>query len=323
MPKDPELGWRYRPHFPIESSKGKECVNSLGWRGPEHDYERRDQRLRIACIGDSCTYGVHTPIDRETYPRQLEALLREQYGLHDAEVFNFATSGYGTFHGAALMKKVVPQVKPDFVIAYFGWNDRTRVVGWHDHREKINYLNSFWHDLFFVRLFLRWTDKKIVPNVRMSRAMRRLFGPQFLKHGQTLKEVEENTALLIQRCKEQQVPLILLTAPWGKKGFKTLVKQYESGSEKEREALTPSLTYNAYNIYLYNEVIRRAAQKEKVELIDLEALFLQLPEEELESYFYSVDVMHPNEKGCRLIAEAIAAKVTAAAARKEQKAHAF
>ena len=50
-------------------------VNARGFRTAEFTADRRPATVRIACIGDSWTFGANVD-DEDTYPRRLAALLR-------------------------------------------------------------------------------------------------------------------------------------------------------------------------------------------------------------------------------------------------------
>lgn len=300
--EDRDLGWRFRPGFTILASEGAERINSQGWRGPERGYSGGEKKgIRIACLGDSCTFGVKIRRDEGTYPRRLENLLRKKRPEGDWEVFNFGVNGYGTFHGAGLMQEIVPEIQPEVAIAYFGWNDRTRIVGWFDHRERVRFNRSPWNRIAPVRLLFRLSDPWIA-NLRLSRRLRGTWGESFAKNGQTLEEVEENLETFVASCRRQGILPILVTSPWGTSDFKELVREFSEAGPEERNELIATRTYYAHNIFHYNQAVRAVAARSGARLVDLEARFLAIPRGQAESYFHSGDMMHPNPKGCRLIA---------------------
>jgi lysophospholipase L1-like esterase len=86
--------------------------------------------VRIACIGDSWTFGM--PVgEAETYPRRLAHWLRKAQPDRHYEVLNFGVLGYSSFQGLQLMKSRVLDFAPDVVVIGFGMNDSS-VAGYRD-----------------------------------------------------------------------------------------------------------------------------------------------------------------------------------------------
>jgi lysophospholipase L1-like esterase len=86
--------------------------------------------LRIACLGDSWTFGMNVNQDR-TYPARVAALLRERPSAGGVEVMNFGVLGYSSFQGRALLEHRVLDLHPDIVAIGFGMND-SEVAGYRD-----------------------------------------------------------------------------------------------------------------------------------------------------------------------------------------------
>lgn len=298
---DRELGWRFRPYAPVEASGGKERVNALGWRGPEINLH--EKKPRIACLGDSTTFGVHFAADAETYPRLLERLLKEQRGCPECEVLNLGVNGYGTFHGAALAKGELSALGVRVALIYFGWNDSARLMGWFNHPEKILFLNSRWGRSYLCRWFFRVSDLWI-EDLRRSRKLRRLFPAAGVKHGDTPEGVARNLENFIARARQNQIIPVLATTPWGWKD--SLADRFIAATEKERQDMLLSDSHIAHNLQEYNGRVRTLAAQKGAVLVDLEAIFKTLPESERAVYFFA-DFMHPTPKGDALIAETLAA----------------
>lgn len=90
--------------------------NRDGFVGPELP-RRRSGRLRIACLGDSCTQ-LGTP----AYPSVLGERLGRRWDC-EVEVLNAGVVGYSTFQGLVRLEEEVLRYDPDVVTLYFGWND--------------------------------------------------------------------------------------------------------------------------------------------------------------------------------------------------------
>ena len=106
------------------------ALNAEGFRSPPITKEKRPGALRIACIGDSWTFGMNVNQDA-TYPGRLEALLKQQRPGVDLEVMNFGVLGYSSFQGLQLLKSRVLDLHPDVLVIGFGMNDSS-VVGYRD-----------------------------------------------------------------------------------------------------------------------------------------------------------------------------------------------
>jgi lysophospholipase L1-like esterase len=104
----PRLIWR-----PVA---GYAPFNQERFIGPVLPVERRD-RLRVACLGDSCTQLGSPP-----YPDVLRDVLSERCGK-EVEVLNAGVIGYSTYQGLARLEQDVLPYRPDIVTIYFGWND--------------------------------------------------------------------------------------------------------------------------------------------------------------------------------------------------------
>ncbi len=104
-------------------------INANGFRGAR-DFEspKPAGRYRIAALGGSSTFGYHNA-DDETWPVQLERLLRRAYPDRDVEVMNFGMPHARTDHIVALARAELPPLEPDLLLLYAGWNDASSPEG--------------------------------------------------------------------------------------------------------------------------------------------------------------------------------------------------
>jgi lysophospholipase L1-like esterase len=132
---DPLLFWRARPNldrviwdFTVVST------NEQGIRHVGPIRPKREGSRRIVTLGDSVTFGYRIPVvfpekpedyDREALPYTLamERDLRAANPDRDIEVLNLAVPGYTSHQGLAWLRRDIKKLKPDLVIACFGWND--------------------------------------------------------------------------------------------------------------------------------------------------------------------------------------------------------
>lgn len=121
---DPLLGYALKPSFRIDYG-GTTPVETdrFGWRDREYRREKGAGVFRVVCIGDSRVFGLGLRAE-ETYPKQLERLLRERYPGRTIEVINAGVPGYTSREGVVLVREILPAFAPDLVIASFGHNDR-------------------------------------------------------------------------------------------------------------------------------------------------------------------------------------------------------
>jgi lysophospholipase L1-like esterase len=121
---------RFLPTLPAEFDRNPTwtiALDSRGYRNAEVPVARTPNKLRIACVGDSWTFGMNVDQDR-SYPARL---LEYVGGGSGAEVINFGVLGYSSFQGLQLATSRVFDFQPDVVAIGFGMND-SEVAGYRD-----------------------------------------------------------------------------------------------------------------------------------------------------------------------------------------------
>lgn len=126
---------RFLPWLPNEFRSNpvwRIALNDEGFRSAPFSEAKRPGVLRVACIGDSWTFGMNVD-QNEMFPARLEALLKAHppAAARDAEVMNFGILGYTSFQGLQLFKTRVLDFHPDVVVIGFGMND-SDVAGYRD-----------------------------------------------------------------------------------------------------------------------------------------------------------------------------------------------
>jgi lysophospholipase L1-like esterase len=132
---DPLLFWRIKPNlkdviwdFTLFSSNGQ------GLRYGHEVGPKKPGAFRIACFGDSVTFGYRVPTvwperpdyyDRNAHPYHelLENLLGHLNPDRTVEVIPYAVPGYSSHQGAAWAREILPHLGADVVIVSYGWND--------------------------------------------------------------------------------------------------------------------------------------------------------------------------------------------------------
>jgi lysophospholipase L1-like esterase len=110
---DPDLYYRLRPDMEVF---GRYHINGQGLRGPDFERRKADGVLRIACAGDSSTFGLRVA-DDETWPawlqRQLGGLLE---GVLTVEAINTGVPGYSTEQSKRQFLRDVLPLEPDLLV---------------------------------------------------------------------------------------------------------------------------------------------------------------------------------------------------------------
>lgn len=96
-------------------------TNQFGMRMREVEIKKPDGAIRIAALGDSCTFGWMIP-EESAYPRVLENQLNAN-GAIRYEILNFGVPGYTSVHGRLQYNRLVKSFQPDLLILAYGFND--------------------------------------------------------------------------------------------------------------------------------------------------------------------------------------------------------
>jgi lysophospholipase L1-like esterase len=129
---------RFLPSLPEEFRSNPRWSIQLNSRG-DRDIEIADHpqpsTIRIACIGDSWTFGMNVNQD-QTYPSRLIARLLDAKPDQRFEVVNFGVLGYSSLQGLRLLKERVLALHPNIVVIGFAMND-SEVAGSRD-KDNVN-----------------------------------------------------------------------------------------------------------------------------------------------------------------------------------------
>lgn len=118
---DPYLYWDLRPGAPVVGASD-ERIGPTGFRGATIELERSPGTLRVACLGDSSTFGLFCPVE-ESYPARLEAEIGRRLsgaGVRGVEALNAGVPGHTAFQGLQTLQRKVAPYSPDVVVLMFG-----------------------------------------------------------------------------------------------------------------------------------------------------------------------------------------------------------
>jgi hypothetical protein len=99
-------------------------TNSKGFRGPEISPIKPPGTIRIACLGDSFTFGEGVRFE-DTYPEQLASLLAAEPACAGLtfESCNFGVGGYNTTQSLFALRAWALPAQPDIVVLGYVLND--------------------------------------------------------------------------------------------------------------------------------------------------------------------------------------------------------
>jgi lysophospholipase L1-like esterase len=121
----PIYGWTYNPMFRIDEPDLEVHINEHALRGPSFPIIKPEGEIRVMCIGGSTTAGEEVG-EADTYPAQLEAILRERFPDRAIRVINAGIPSYDTVHSLLHYELRLWRFDPDIVTIYHGINDLVR-----------------------------------------------------------------------------------------------------------------------------------------------------------------------------------------------------
>lgn len=125
---DPAIGTRFHPnqtrriYGPKMTFLSEAKINAQGFRGGDFDDPAAKRDLRIACVGDSFTFGWGVE-DGESFPARLQARLDGAPELPRWQVLNFGMPGYSTWQELQLYQRVARAEAPRVVVVVWYIND--------------------------------------------------------------------------------------------------------------------------------------------------------------------------------------------------------
>jgi len=325
---DPHLFWSFKPDQTLDAKgiyRKPVHINSKGFRGEEFPEQKPKGTYRVACIGDSTTFGWSVG-DDETYPYQLEGILKKDC-RREVEVLNLGVTGYTSLQGRELMLLKVKDWDPDAVVFAFGANDRLPAL-----KSDEEHLRDRTWDIGPVSVFLnRFQVYKLIKSgvVYVSNRMEGLsldpatYIPK-LKRKVSPEEYVENVEKVKDACEEIGAELIVIHV-----GYPSLPEDHVTQEIHEQAKKYGAALPSQWETWDGEEIVENIRSKTRTTAFDLRPLFSRSirlakegtldPERSAEKktalgqlaekdpwYYLMVDNGHPNEWGHEIIAGRLA-----------------
>ncbi|MFA5155920.1 MAG: SGNH/GDSL hydrolase family protein [Candidatus Omnitrophota bacterium] len=280
---DPVLLFRINPGFEWDR------INPQGFRDARIYKKEKDGGIfRIACLGDSTTFGSGVKWNN-SYPKCLERMLNAGNDGGRYEVFNFGVPGYTSFQGLKLLQSEVIGYQPDVVIMNFAWNDLWSIpaIAKEDKYQRmpaqiiISALGLLERSAFFrsmeaaIYRFQLWISRAGRPNSRWHSRV-------------TLEDHRDNYRQMISLLKKHNMRCLIIIPPAG------LIVTPPAGAQ-----MTDPSRYMAYT-----ESTRAVAGDSGVPIIEPGLTFSQGQDK-----YFLEDGFHLTEKGYNSVADSVFAAI--------------
>lgn len=286
-------------------------INSLGFRGRDFAPEKQSDVFRVACLGESSTFGY---FDRDdfTYPALLEQIFAEQKGWSNPnwkriEVINAGIPHANSDNLLAILKGEVLGYKPNLITVYAAYNDAQEVM-----------------DETQLQQLLRWLHGHYATYVAMKRIVAMLGGPELhsrwakYSSGTNRTSIDHQIQLHVERYQKNIESILLLARQHGitivlvkqpvdvinnQKRYRRTGLTYEEEATSTRQKLAAGewLSGGEVTLLVHNELIRtleKLANGSGAILVDNIAIADRHPE-------YYASYVHLTEEGNGALADAL------------------
>lgn len=294
---DPVRSWTNQPGYRDADVR----INALQLRGGEISREKPPGVFRIACLGDSATFGVWREREGvfgyDSYPAELARLLAAA-GYRQVEVLNAGVVGYSSSHGLRQFMVGILELAPDVVTVRFGMNDHSvsnaPALRASEPRSKLaRDLLYRTHDWRLVRLFLGVYQR--IPFLHPAPNTVLWAPPQ---------ELEYNLGRFAELSREHGFHLLFLDYP-----LRGLERGESPGDEGDVVLYAMLGARNLAELHRVHRdaqsVVRLTAEREGVPWLETAPFLVGSDPLSYSDY----DLVHPNETGARTIARLLLARL--------------
>jgi lysophospholipase L1-like esterase len=327
------------PEIPYKYFYGTRSVPSALPDG--FDKEKKTNAFRVFVLGGSSTAGWPY-VPNASFPRQLKRKLELLYPENNIEVINLGISAINSYTLRDFIPAVLEQ-KPDLILIYAGHNEYYGALGVGStvsigsSRNLVNlylWLYNF-KTTQLLRDFISWVygifkDTEKATEASNETLMSQMIGNSLIAYDSDeywagIKQFEGNLNDIIEMIRDKNVPVIIgkLTSnlreqkpfvsiktdkfPAAEEVFLKATEELQKGNiEEARKLFLLAKEYDALRFRApqkINDVISEIGNKFKVPVVDIDSVFRKLSPYELVGYNLTVDHLHPNIDGYRLIAD--------------------
>jgi lysophospholipase L1-like esterase len=279
---NPRIGWEPLPL--AERKRFRTGINDLGYRDVNHPVAKPPGVLRITVIGDSIAQGTGIEDEKAIFPRALETSLRAK-GV-PAEVLNFGVAGYNTQQEVETLVTKGLAYSPDVVVLAYCLNDRSFEAGQMPQGMARTALQKKATE---ESQSLQWLTR--------SALFRYVYFGLVFEHRGTEDEVERQFGGVFADTVTQGFGL--LSELSRTHDFKVIVSVFPLFRKKKAE------DFEGYAFRSEHAYVRALSEQNGFAHLDLLETFQACAKEGS----VATDVYHPNERGHRCAAEALARQV--------------
>lgn len=295
-------------------------LNAEGFRGHEFGAHRAGV-YQIVSLGDSCTFGVISPGERdgleyirEPYPQHLDRLLSERSGTGRFEVLNAGVPGYNSFQGLMLLRSKLRRLRPDLITVRFGWNDHLMSPGDTDsafHEPQSVVVRDAQDLLLQTELYPFAKRLGMIVGGRLAAGTAPKERPHTWRPDIPIEAYTHNLERIVEIARARGAAVWFLTAPQGALNDAAL-RRYEETSQTS--AVHSLLEFNALpsvaevvRIHaVYNAAVREVGARLGVPVVDMDAEYRGHLEEPINQPLFTFnDLVHPTDAGHALEAEVL------------------
>ncbi|MCX8057544.1 MAG: GDSL-type esterase/lipase family protein [Ignavibacteria bacterium] len=305
------------------------------------DKVKKPNTFRVFAFGGSSTAGWPY-VPNASFPRQLKRKLELLYPENNVEVINLGISAINSYTLRDFLPAVLEQ-KPDLILIYAGHNEYYGALGvgstvsMGKSRHLVNLylwlynfkITQLLRDIigWFYGLFKDLGEKKVEDNETL---MSQMIGNSLIIYDSDefwagIEQFKGNITDMVEMIKKENVPLIIgkLTSnlrehkpfvsvktekyPAAEEVFNLANVELQRGNiEKAKELFLLAKEYDALRFRApqkINDAISEIGAKYNVPVVNIDSVFRENSPYQLVGYNLTVDHLHPNIEGYRLIAD--------------------
>jgi len=283
---DPLLVYELTPGAEVDKQGIHYKINQAGFRDDEFPDPsvnlKKPDEYRIVVLGDSVAWGWGVEL-AQAWPQQLEKALQESLKNKQVTIYNLAVNGYATPQEVHILAKYGLTYQPDLVILNYVLNDpEVEDGGLSWYFEAVNRIEILYKGkllVSFIGTVLKST-LGLIPEPPNNKAMDHFY---LIHHSDLFKNVERAFDDLAVIASKNNINVLVI--------------------------VTPEFEFNKGKAYPWAEIhhqIETLAISHYFEFLDTQPALSVFNGKEV-----SLDPIHPNAEGHKIIAAAVKEKLTA------------